>query len=81
MFNNISNYEIDNNNFIITCNELVNYQDLTNPQTMEILNNYLHSFDSNLQIKVKLTLDKSNEVKEENIIKLKETFGNILIIK
>lgn len=81
MFNNIKSYDIIDNNFVVTCDKLVNWQDLTMPKIVDTINNYLHSFDSNLNFQVQLEEDKSDELRKENLQKLKETFGNLLTIK
>ncbi len=81
MFNNIKSYDIIDNNLVVTCDKLVNWQDLTMPKIVDTINNYLHSFDSNLNFQVQLDEDKSDELREENLRKLKETFGNLLTIK
>lgn len=81
MFNNIKSYDIIDNNLVVTCDKLVNWQDLTMPKIVDTINNYLHSFDSNLNFQVQLEEDKSDELREENLRKLKETFGNLLTIK
>lgn len=81
MFNNIKSYDIIDNNLVVTCDKLVNWQDLTMPKIVDTINNYLHSFDSNLNFQVQLEEDKSDELRVENLQKLKETFGNLLTIK
>lgn len=81
MFNNIKSYDIIDNNLVVICDKLVNWQDLTMPKIVDTINNYLHSFDSNLNFQVQLEEDKSDELREENLRKLKETFGNLLTIK
>jgi len=81
MITNIKDYYMEGREFNIICDNIVNYEDLTAPKTLELLNNYLQKFDNNLIIKVQLQEDNSEQIKAENIKKLKELFGKFVVFK
>ena len=78
MFTNITRYEIIGNDFVITCSQMVNYQDLLEENNYEILNNILQKIDSELSFKVQLEEDKSKEILSNNIAMLKRMFGKLV---
>lgn len=78
MLTNIDRYDIIDNNFVIVCSQLVNYQDLTEDKTCEILNNMLQKIDSELSFKVELEEDKTQEIIANNIKLLKGMFGKLV---
>ena len=78
MLTNIARYEIINNDFVITCSQMVNYQDLISENNNEILNNLLQKIDSELSFKVQLEEDKSKEILANNIATLKRMFGKLI---
>ncbi len=78
MLTNIKDYYVEDNDFVIVCDNIVNFQDLNLSKNLELFNNYIQKFDSNLQIKVQLKEDKSKELQAENVKRLKELFGNFV---
>ena len=78
---NIKGYDIDGNKFVIICSNAVNYEDLRNPSTLEILNTYLQKIDSSMSFAVKLEEDNTMKIRNENVAKLKQLFGNFVKFK
>ena len=78
MICNIKRYERCGNKLVIICSNAVNYEDLNNPNTIEILNNYLQKIDSDMSITVKLEEDNTMKIRHENIVKLKKIFGKFI---
>lgn len=78
MLTNIKDYEIIGNGFVVTCDQIVSYEDLTRKETLEIMNNLIQKIDSNLTFQVKLIEDNKKEIVAENVKKLKEIFGKFI---
>lgn len=78
MLTHIKGYELDDNQFVVICDQVINYQDILQQNNKEIIEIALQKIDSNLTFNVKLEEDKTKEIIANNVKVLKETFGKIV---
>ncbi len=80
IISNIKSYDIAGNEFRIVCDQISNYEDILSKNINDFIVTTLKEIDCNLVLSVQLLEDKSDEIREANVRKLRAELGDLVKI-